>query len=63
MHHLNASCLMYKIFFCECEYAQCTSLEDAVSLALWLHRNSNRPHEVDVYNFEDDAKSIEFVYK
>lgn len=54
---------MFKVFFCECEYAQCTSLEDAVSLALWLHRNSNRPHEVDVYNFEDDAKSIEFVYK
>lgn len=63
MHHLNASCLMFKIFFGELEYAQSASLEEAVSLALWLHRNSNRPHEVSVYNFEDDAKSIEFVYK
>ena len=41
---------MYKVEFCDVPFGTFENLEDAVALALAVHRSSNVPHSVTVIN-------------
>lgn len=55
---------MYKIFFKNkdldpfLEVARASSIEDALALAVGLHRSSNVPHFVTVENLQDDKEVV-----
>ena len=56
---------MFKVFiqgeeFHEVEFSRHSTLEDAIALALYLHRSSNVKHFITVYNVDDNKVSIEF---
>lgn len=57
---------MYKVIiegeeFKEVEFARCQSLDEAVALALGLHRSSNVEHVVKVYDVDHDNNAISFI--
>lgn len=59
---------MFKVFiegaeFKSVEFSQCNRLEDAVALALYLHRSSNVPHLIHVYDVDKDESKISFELK
>lgn len=44
---------MFQVFYEGCLFGAVKSIEEAVSLALAVHRSSNVPHNVDVYDVKD----------
>lgn len=57
---------MYKVIiegeeFKEVEFSRHSTLEDAVALALYLHRTSNLEHVIKVYDVDNDNVSISFI--
>lgn len=49
---------MYKVFFEDLEIFTSSSLEDALALALSMHRASNISHKIYVYDPDKDQASI-----
>lgn len=54
---------MYKVFFENAEIFQTSSMEDAVAMGLNLHRASNVPHVVKIYDPMNDDCLISFFRK
>lgn len=47
---------MYKVFYSNskltspCDFGECATIEEAVMLAMAVHRSSNVPHHIEVTN-------------
>lgn len=52
---------MFKVYFDSILIFNASNIEDAVAYALGLHRSSNVPHSIGVYDCESDSVSICFT--
>lgn len=54
---------MYKMFFNEIEVFNSNSLDDVVGFALSMHKASNIPHTITVYDPIRDIECLTFIKK